>query len=424
MINKLAVLLLLSFLIFQSCGDSENAIKPGGPSIFTFDVADDYLDDLSHEGGWIFITNEDGTVLDDAQLINGQSIKLEAASSASSSDGSTITILRINSFDGTPPEKFFDFQSFCKSAPDTYTLSRNQRVINVVGQSNIHVTDIPNPPYLATVLGPDISYTTKTIGINTADFSPQLSASPSNVTAVLFLDKDTPKYKQLLDIEVNNTSSLAYSTDWHDMEIKKNISFPGADYSYYSIQGVVDHDYDITYPMWSDSRSSNANSSLLPIYYAQNLESEIITSVQFRSGNKVYNMGFTGSEPPDSFTKINGEINLFSQSVDGFVLNVTGAADVHRTTGDYFYENETEIVSCAWDVYSPALPSTSFKTPEIPADLKERYPQLTGMVYVYSYPYLFDYSGITAYQNYLETKLKGENFFVNSKTVSAMWSIQ
>ena len=356
------------FLVFSACQKDEPAPVVPDPEITLLTFKQDVSSVTSLSDDWIFITNENGNLLDIKHFEAGDAIVLKS-DEITASDKINVTIFHYLQ----PTTETIDFTSYLGiSTGQTWIYGkRNGFLPTGIGLATMNIANariLPPPPI--------------TVSTNLGYSSPR-AQSPTTVSIPLYKGierifaatniEDIPSYFEAEGLEDGDIIDVDYNTDFKPLQniftqdLSGSTSYAGNVYGLsnetgvdpYYVQGFMNYS-TAPGPMNTITWGYNNGFDLYRTYIRKSLGK--VSRHYFKLGDPVTTIPF----PNHTFTPITTDLN-------GFSFSISEEYHLRNSRWTVLVPDYQSVLS--WRVYAPPGGKQIF--PEIPDQIKLLYPSLT-----------------------------------------------
>lgn len=398
--KKLLPALLLAALSFYACDDDNDART----------ISITFTSNSLVGGGtrWVFISDAEGNSIDYEQLPTEGTVVLEIPEHVSD-EKVTLNYFTVGGISWSPPK---DLISFAGIAPGNYSISTKRDGV-LPGNAEVSLQNADSDV--------DVTFSGQAYIMGKFDdvFALNIFPDTNNEAKALvsgFDDlTDDARYKFF---SIKKNESLNFDFDTFSEFEKSTIDISG-DVCHISQYGYVDNIEYLIRGKHYILHAEGPNS--LPLYHAPGFGS-YLTNIRLYTGEDSYSNIVSGPQVPETFVKLNANVNVTAIDDSGFSLNFTGNAELTQVIFTHEVINRWGQNTVNTRMYHlPAGGSLSFRHPIVPAEILEAVGAESYPVGTLDRIALADYEAFVNYDEYIQYRLiDGNDFFLEVRS-SSKW---
>jgi hypothetical protein len=339
---------------------------------------------------WVWVNDKNNEIIFVAQVSGDSTYNIELPQEYKAGDTYSLTVL--HSYKQT--ESIY-LETFSKLEPGQFALPE---YISQSGIGNFSLT-VQNAPGIDLVVpgkdvGLGVSYVYATGSVT---ISVPLRKSPGSFFCLYQADKnESPKYKKVGNATVGGSATVDFS-EFVPMEIQKDITLEGAQYSTYDIMAVETENNEIERSYYLLGYGpDNERPSPISLYFSSNIAEKAKTHISYVKDKRKYGYYVLGGEPPSSFKHISATIE--EVTLEGNMITAV-------TTGTYSFASLSARAimsgsSASWSIYCSPEPTVAARLPKIPQELRNKH-ALLRETFIFPSVFLVKYAPDLPYNDIL-----------------------
>lgn len=386
------------FISILGCNNDDVDPAPEEPKpLFTLEVPVGFMVENDAEK-WVWVNDKNNEIIFVAKVSSDSTYNIELPQDHKASDTYSLTVL--HSYTHT---QAVYLETFSKLEPGQFALPE---YISRSGIGDFSLTVQNAPGIDLAVRGKDVAlgvsyvYTSGSVTI-----SVPLRKSPGSFFCLYQADKnESPKYRRVENATVGGSATVDFS-EFVPMEIQKDITLEGAQYSTYNIMAVETGNNEIERSYYLLGYGpDNERPSPISLYFSSNIAEKAKTHISYVKDGRKYGYYVLGPEPPSSFKHIPATIEEVILG-DNMITAVT--------TGTYSFASLSAMVPGAspanWSIYSPPEITVAAQLPKIPQELRTKYAQLRE-TFIFPSVFLVKYAPALPYNDILRNIMLQRTF--------------
>lgn len=385
-----AGLLLIVFSLISSCSDDDN----NSNALATIVVPETSLSANYHT--WIFLTDDEGAQLGDAQRANEGTDLVFARPEGFK--GTTFTLHKVG-YSADTENTFFEILSYTNVKSGTFTLPKvNRTRVDAIGEAHVVVNNVP-AVYQPRLVGAGIFGANITSGGGTFDV--KTSVRENDQWALCYvsgfaIDGRVPRYAYFNSIVADETKTVSF-TDLPEASHKTVTFDTEVDIAQITI-GVANGNMDF-YNIY--------NTTSAPVYYPEEVTADYSTNIVLYDGND-YRAYYTIGEIPTAMKTLSATINSLESGVQQVSISTSGAYDYLTLQSSESWEDGGLTHHLSWRVYMNDAAEKNFAIPILPGEIIADYPQLTGIPQSFDLVTLTETNKLSGYSDFIKQSIKGD----------------
>lgn len=367
---KYSFYFLLSVFLIGCSNNSDDATPETQEFTITINV------DPSHYGGFFmsakaFISDENGEIITDGELLPGQSTTLNAITDPSQSYDLSIMLYRYLDF---VDEKFYGITTFTDIEPGTFELGAGPISEDSADEIYINLTNAGYPCEITSgttghaPFGPEnggfVNYRGNLVGSPSSDFYISFK-SPNDQFGRYFWEEDIME-GTIFNIDYPSLPEIQSIID---------IQLPSNNHATFKLQGLVNNDPDnIHHSIAQGNYIDGMNALSVPVpvgvfdYY--------LFATTFGTDDSGYSKILFTANIPDEITTPSLGFTVIDQSLGNFNMETEGEAILYSAI--FRTSTTNPAISIAHSVYGPVSPTVSFSKENLWLNIRAYYPDLSS----------------------------------------------
>jgi hypothetical protein len=393
--------------------------------LFTFPIDATFLSEFGD--GWIYVSDENNSVIEVKQMKNDESLIFNTPVGYSNGKRYSFHIVDYFFYDyGLGTTASTSYGSYVDVLPGTFIINREKRTaIPSVGK---HTLFIGGCPSFSSLFGYTISK-----DANLASYSgtppalpdyvipvaSTLAKSPADIIYFLFDNEaemnglNNPFLFHRVENAIDNTDSVVDYSSLLPMDYLAT-NFTDAISSEYSLSYLRNAgDYNSTVFLYRQSNSVMPNE--LHIHYPDITFPEYVTSITYENNDARYTYIKASSQVNNEFKKISANINSFSSEGDKISYSATGTFTHVAASSVVYFSDGFNSGSYDRFVFGANNSKGEMVFPELPQEIADKYPELGTQEFVFETFILYNNTGIPSFDKFMEVRFSGKSIFTETK---------
>jgi hypothetical protein len=387
---------VISFTVISSCNHDE--IEPIGKRELSLFVPDKYIN--ADEEYWIFLSSDDGSILDVQQLYNNTTYQFTAPDSYSENDV-TLSYIKLSI---NPTINLFNVQTYVDVLFLPYNFLAEQRptIIQIEQSATLLFSDFLEPSFFDNVrfIMPDV------YPLNPIQYNPPFTIPtfPNLASPVLLVNKEGSNPPSYIYLTLNSNDVVTKSLMDFRPGVENKVVLPYDGIFHVVLSGINDTGKFSNLFSYDELA---VDKLAVKIHVPWNIFTSYETSLYLNAGDKTYVDDRRSGLIPSTFELVNADIVAYTTNQNNIQASVTGTFDV--LTIDRTGTTSNAILN--WSVHDSGL-SSSIVVPQLPATLMSRFSDLKQWRDMgASFVMVKNFDSLSGYEEFIGAQLNATSVF-------------
>nr|WKN39772.1 Ig-like domain-containing protein [Tunicatimonas sp. TK19036] len=376
-------------------------------------VGENHLDnDWAPEEGWVVVTDIDGNTIDYEPLISGQSVTINRPEGVETEKINVVIIENVFFGEGN---KVLIIDQYDNISPLTLNLPSRNVDKQIIGTAQVsYAIPADYESHLESFwdgsnTGDSFRYFRNRENITRRELNLEIIQEPAGLfVSIEDIDiGEAPQFVFLDDIKVNDNYTLD-SEEFQKMELWQTITLPEGAYPRLSIYGNSKKSGN-RYNIYSNIPSYDED---VFAYIHESAFTDFSFNLSFEKNNKRYSL-FSGEKPQSHYSFPNQELKITEKAPNQFSAIVSSEKLITYSMVQYgnMYDVNDHQHILVWNIYTDLEDTLNVKQIILPAEIKNKYPELEEHQPEYAFTELATYEKMSSLQSYLNwfNNLEKEN---------------